>query len=109
MPECIEDGVDKAARIEKLDTEVDQVQIKGLEITSLDDKVRTVTISVDTGKDNFAPPSGNGSRSYPVSLFFGGSATSLPTMRREPLGLHACSKIRRMRRPMRPRRVQDRS
>ena len=78
VPECIEDGVDKAARIEKLDTEVDQVQIKGLEITSLDDKVRTVTISVDTGKDNFAPPSGNGSRSYPVSLFFGGSATSLP-------------------------------
>jgi hypothetical protein len=78
LPPCLENNVSKAARIEKTDTEVDQVQIKGLEIISLDNTPKNVTISVDTGEDNFAPPSGTGSRSYPVTLFFGGSATTTP-------------------------------
>ena len=84
LPPCLVAGRTKAARIEKSDTEIDKVQIKGLEITSLDDTPRTVTINVDTGPNNFAPPSGIGSRNFPITLFFGGLVTAAPIETAQP-------------------------
>jgi hypothetical protein len=75
LPPCITGAINTIARIEKSDTEIDKVQIKGLEITALDDIPRSITISVDTGENNFAAPSGTGSRNFPITLYFGGSVT----------------------------------